>query len=122
MTSVAIKGVHIGSNMPCTVRPPTAVPRSHVRKKDVHLLLESAICPLYIKGITILVDVAKKHAMKMPHHGGKPLETHMILSSSKWTSFLRINVVPPVGGRSVQGILLPMCTPLRATLLKGHFP
>ena len=28
-------------------------------------------CPLYIKDITILVEVAKKHAMKMPHHGGK---------------------------------------------------
>ena len=53
---------------------PCALPQGyHVRKKDVHLLLESAICPLYIKGITILVDVAKEHAMKMPHHGANLL-------------------------------------------------
>ena len=49
---------------------------------------------MYIKDITILVEVAKKHAMKMPHHGGKPLETHMILSSSKWTSFYEATWYP----------------------------
>ena len=32
------------------------------------------------------------------------------------------NVVPPVGGRTVQGILMPICTFLMATLVKGHLP
>ena len=51
---------------------------------------------------------------------GKPFETHMALSSSRWTSFYERGT--PVGGRTVQGILLPMCTPLMATLVKGHLP
>ena len=59
---------------------------------------------LHEHGITLGVP---PNGWEAPHHCARDTST---------------NVVPPVGGRTVQGILLPMCIPLMATLVKGDLP
>ena len=73
----------------------------------------------YTKSGAMLVVMAKK----MPHHGAAILGgTSSLCRDAENASPGGTANDPLVGGRTVQGILLPMCTPLMATLVKGHLP
>ena len=86
LTSVAIKGLHIGISMPCTVRPPTGG-TTFVLRGGVPCAVMGCLSPT--GWYTMDVPCWWRMAKKMPHHGPAVL-THMTLSSSRWKSFLQL--------------------------------
>ena len=118
LTSVAIKGVHIGSSMACTVIPPS---RGDLFRK-ASALLSDGVPPThwwYTKDGTMLLSrgILYKDAVQ-----GCCIQGCCTRMSRSRRSPLYEKDHPWMEGSPLQGILMPMWNPLMTTLLKGDLP